>query len=216
MATENKLNFGDCTLPLLDKVFGLRRAESSNVLDQWLQRASAIELSDFEKQSCIELRSLLRLNVDSWKEQEISLHFIGPLFSVVKFTDLYRYNLFAQRHIEAKLNGKTLAGEPDGLIASGYYEPEIPYFAFSEYKRQRDPNGDPIGQCLGAMLVGQTLNQHQQPVYGSYVIGRDWNFMILDDTRYVISRDYSGLSDEVFEILRILKALKEIVIELTA
>ena len=88
-------------------------------------------------------------------------------------SELYRYNLFVQRHIEAKLNDYLLAGEPDGLIASGYYEPEIPYFAFSEYKRQRDPNGDPAGQALAAMLVGQRLNPHPQPVYGCYVIGRD-------------------------------------------
>ena len=213
---EKKLNFNQCTLPLLDKMFGTRQTESSTALDQWIDRALAIELSEFEKQYCIEVRSLLRTNANSWQEQELSLHFIGPMFGIVKFTDLYRYNLFAQRHIESTVNDTLLAGEPDGVIASGYYEPEIPYFAFSEYKRQRDPNGDPIGQALAAMLVGQTLNQHEDPVYGCYVIGRDWNFMVLEKSNYTISRDYSGLSDEVFDILRILKALKEIVIELTA
>lgn len=210
-----KLNFNQCTLPKLDKLFGTRQSETSNVLDRWLNRASAIELSDFEKQNCIELRSLLRTNATSWQEQELSLHFIGPMFSMVKFTDLYRYNLFAQRHIEATIGNTLLAGEPDGLIASGYYEPEIPYFAFAEYKRQRDPNGDPFGQALAAMLVGQTLNEKKHPVYGCYTIGRDWNFMVLDGLSYTESRDFSGLSDEVFDILRTLKALKEIIIELT-
>lgn len=213
---ENKLNFNQCTLPLLDKTFGLRRATMSVVLDDWLQRASSIELSGFEHQYCMELQSLLLANTDSWQEQELSLHFIGPMFSIVKFTDLYRYNLFAQRHIEAVLNNYLIAGEPDGLIASGYYEPEIPYFAFAEYKRQRDPNGDPAGQALAAMLVGQALNQKQQPMYGCYVIGRDWNFMVLDGSHYTVSRDFSALAHEVFDILRILKALKTIIIELTA
>lgn len=184
-------------------------------MDEWLLRATKIELPDFEQQYCSELRSLLRTNADSWQEQELSLHFIGPLFSVVKFTVLYRYNLFAQRYIETQINDIVLAGEPDGLIASGYYEPEVPYFAFSEYKRQRDPNGEPIAQALGVMLVGQTLNQQTDTVYGYYVVGRDWNFMTLEGKHYSISRDYSGLSDEVFEILRILKVLKEIIIELT-
>lgn len=103
----------------------------------------------------------------------------------------------------------------NGLIASGYYEPEIPYFAFSEYKRQRDPSGDPAGQALAAMLVDQTLNQQHQPVYGCYVIGSDWSFMVLEGTHYTISRDLSGLSAEVFDILRMLKALKIIIIDLT-
>lgn len=213
---ETKLNFNQCTLPLLDKTFGLRNVVSSSVLEDWLQQAATIELSAFEEQYCLTLQTLLRANTNSWQEQELAMHFIGPLFTVVNFTDLYRYNLFAQRHIEARIDTYLLAGEPDGLIASGYYEPEIPFFAFAEYKRQRDPNGDPAGQALAAMLVGQVLNQKQAPVYGCYVIGRDWNFMVLEGTHYAISRDYSGLSDEVFLILRVLKALKAIVIQLTA
>lgn len=212
---ETKLNFNQCTLPLLDKTFGLRNVVSSSVLDDWLQRAATVELSDFEEEYCLTLQNLLRANTNSWQEQELAMHFIGPLFTVINFTDLYRYNLFAQRHIEARIDTYLLAGEPDGLIASGYYEPEIPFFAFSEYKRQRDPNGDPAGQALAAMLVGQVLNQKHTPVYGCYVIGRDWNFMVLEGAHYAISRDYSGLSDEVFTILRILKALKTIIIELT-
>lgn len=213
---ETKLNFNQCTLPLLDKTFGLRNVVTSTVLEQWLQRAATIELTAFERQYCLTLQSLLRTNTNSWQEQELALHFIGPLFALVNFTELYRYNLFAQRYIEARVGGYLLAGEPDGLIASGYYEPEIPYFAFSEYKRQRDPNGDPAGQALAAMLVGQILNQQQFPVYGCYVIGRDWNFMVLEGTHYAISRDYSGLSDEVFTVLQILKALKAMIVELTA
>jgi hypothetical protein len=87
-----KLNFNQCTLPLLDKLFGLRRTTSSPILDQWLTQASHIELSAFERQYCLELQSLLLANTDSWQEQELSLHFIGPMFTIVKFTELYRYN----------------------------------------------------------------------------------------------------------------------------
>ena len=52
-------------------------------------------------------------------------------------------------------------------------------------------------------------------VYGAYVVGSDWRFMVLDDHQYMISRDYSALSDEIYAILRILKALKQIVLQLT-
>jgi len=46
-----------------------------------------------------------------------------------------------------------LSGEPDGIIATGFREPEIPPMpAFTEYKRQLDPNGDLVGQTLAAML----------------------------------------------------------------
>jgi len=71
-----------------------------------------------------------------------------------------------------------LSGEPDGIVATGYWEPKIPLFAFSEYKRLIDPNGDPAGQCLAAMLVGQALSEEPHPLYGCYVIGNAWRFLV--------------------------------------
>lgn len=213
---ENRLNFNQCTLPLLDKTFGLRRALELPALTQWLENGKQHTLSALDHSKLADLQELLLINADNWNEQELSLHFIGPIFSILKFSELYRYNLFAQRHIEAIVQSYLLTGEPDELIASGYYEPEIPYFAFSEYKRQRDPNGDPAGQALAAMLVGKNLNPQPQPVYGCYVIGRDWYFMVLVDHHYAISRGHNALQTEALvDILCILKALKVRIIELT-
>ncbi|MEZ4860377.1 MAG: hypothetical protein R3C14_03690 [Caldilineaceae bacterium] len=213
---SNMLHFSQCTLPLLDKTFGLRNVQTLAALDDWLQRSTAVRLSELDLNKLADLQDLLQVNANSWNEQELSLHFIGPIFSIVKFTDPYRYNLFAQRHIEALVDDYLLKGEPDGLIASGYYEPEIPYFAFAEYKRQRDPNGDPAGQALAAMLVGQQLNPKPDPIYGCYVIGRDWFFMVLQDNHYAISNGHNALQrPELIEILCILKVLKTIVGELT-
>jgi|688.fasta_scaffold123502_3 hypothetical protein len=48
-----------------------------------------------------------------------------------------------------------------------------------------------------------------------YTIG-NWTFMLLDNHHYAISRDYSALSHELFDIFRTLKALKEIVLGFTA
>jgi hypothetical protein len=52
--------FRQCTLTLLDKLFGLRQGFVSAMLDQWLQGQST--LSDYEQQTLQELRSLLHLN----------------------------------------------------------------------------------------------------------------------------------------------------------
>lgn len=217
MSTEKKkFLFGSATLPKVDDTFGLRRILQSNTLDTWLQDSQSTQLTDFENSYCQMLQKRLLANIDSWQEQELSLHFIGPMFTIVDFTELYRYNLFAQRYIEVETNDFILSGTPDGLIASGYYEPKVPYFTFAEYKRQRDPTGDPAAQALAAMLAGQVLNGEPiKPMYGCYVIGTNWKFMILDDKHYCISRDYSALSHEVYDILKILKALKDIIIERT-
>jgi hypothetical protein len=214
-----KYIFRQCTLTKLDKLFGLRQVFASATLDQWLQ--SEIPLSDYEAKTLHELRSLLVLNAPGWNEQELALHFIGPLLSLVHFTEPYRFNLFAERQISAVIPTSAdeieLSGAPAGIIATGFREPEIPMFAFTEYKRQLDPEGDPAGQTLAAMLVGQRLNPNPIPLYGCYVIGRDWFFMVLEQNHYVISHGHNALQPpELEDILRIFKNLKRIILDLTA
>jgi hypothetical protein len=209
-----KLRFSDCTLTLMDRRFGVRRVLAHPTMEQWLQ--SYFVITEHEKSSLQALQQTLMLNVEGWNEHELSLRFIGPFLSLVQFTEFYRFNLFAQRHIGVVIDDTELSGEPDTIIATGYREPEIPMFAFTEYKRQIDPQGDPAGQTLAAMLVGQVLNGNHHPVYGCYVVGSDWRFMLLDGKHYLISRDYSALSDEIYDILRILKALRAIIVDLTA
>jgi hypothetical protein len=208
-----RLRFSDCTLTLLDRKFGVRRELSNPSLDRWLQ--ASIPLTELDKSKLRELQEMLLLNAEGWNEQELSLQFIGPVLTMVRFMEFYRFNLFAQRHIQAVINEVELNGEPDTIIAMGYREPEIPMFAFTEYKRQIDPQGDPAGQTPAAMIVAQALNGDQQPIYGCYVVGSDWRFMLLDGKHYLISRDYSALSDEIYDILRILKALRAIIVALT-
>jgi len=213
-----KYYFRQCTLSTLDNLFGLRKSFSSQTLDQWLH--AELVLSEQEQEMIENFQQLLILNRDAWNEQELSLHFIGPMLALARFTEPYRFNLFAERRISAVVPGVEgdieLSGEPDGIIATGYREPEIPLFAFTAYKRQLDPEGDPAGQTLAAMLAGQALNGNNRPLYGAYVIGSDWNFMVLEGIHYTISRDYSALSTEVFDVLRILKSLKQILLALTA
>jgi hypothetical protein len=57
------------------------------------------------------------------------------------------------------------------------------------------------------MLVAQYLNENSHPVFGCYVIGRTWYFMVLQGSKYAISKDYSCADKEIFDIFRILKSL---------
>ena len=63
------------------------------------------------------------------------------------------------------------------------------------------------------MLAAQQSNNNgnrfaDRPILGSYIIGRDWYFMALVGKEYAISKDFSCVDDEVFDIYRILKGLK--------
>jgi hypothetical protein len=215
--------FSDCTLIYLEKTFALKQVNSSQGLKDWLELRKEMSISDFEREDILLYQDLLKDNILHWNEQELSLHFIGPLFSLVRFTSPERrYNLFAERLVSASVENISnelvqLSGKPDGLVASGYREPESPYFCFTEYKKHREPAGEPEAQCLASLLAGQVLNRPlDKDMYGCFVIGRDWYFMSLSEKEYCISQDFSAATDDVFEIFKILKALKEIVKQRTA
>ena len=219
MATIEK-SFGDCRLAYLEKTFGLRQVRTMEALTDWQERAAKIKPIEKEISFFSILQELLTVNA-SWNEQELSLHFVGPMFSLINFTEPYRFNLFAERFISAPVSNLDkepilLFGKPDEFIASGYREPEVPFFCFNEFKKETEIKGDPAGQALAAMLVGQALNEKNTPIYGCYIIGRDWYFMTLLEKKYSISQDFSAVTDDIFEIFRMLKALKEIIIDLTA
>lgn len=212
-------SLNDCTLVFLEKNFGLRKVRNHESLDEWLRLAAQMEVEEPARLVIPIFQELLIINVESWNEQELSLHFIGPMFSLIRFTEPYRYNLFAEHFIKAdvlNVHGDlvTLSGKPDEMIASGFREPEAPYFCFQEFKRESDPNGDPIGQALAAMLIGQVLNENRHPIYGCYMRGRDWYFMTLSDKHYCISRGYDATTEDVTMIFKVLKALKGMVGEL--
>jgi len=208
----------DWTLAKLERRFGLRQIETHPVLDNLLQQK--VEVSDFERQLLLSLRKRLYDNVLHWNEQELSLHFIGPLLHAVNFSS-YEFNIFAERYLTGQVDGETITGYPDGLIAKGRREPEIPYFCLQEYKHPpfvppdsggiKGGEGDPVGQCLAAMLVAQELNQHHHPVYGCYILRRNWFFMVLQGREYAISHEYDATQDEIFVIFGYLKALKAMI-----
>jgi hypothetical protein len=205
------LNFKDCTLASLEKTFHVKQVYDMPALTAWLQGQA--ELSDFERQTLMTLQRKLILSGHDWNETELAYNFIGPVMAFVDFTT-ERSNFFAERLFSGVVDDIEMSGKPDGMIASGFREPEQPFFCFQEYKKQKDPEGDPEGQALAAMLVAQELNQHQHPVYGAYIVGYDWCFMALQEKQYAISTAYVATKDDVFEIFRILKVLKNIIIAL--
>ncbi len=208
------LTFKQCTISLLEKAFGIEQVRYSDTLDQWLNYQ--IEITESERNNLLEQQDVLIFNILGWNEQELALNFIGPVVAMLRFKSK-KFNLFAERPIEATLttvdgSELTLNGRPDGIIASGFREPEVPFFSFHEHKQELDSSGDPAGQVLAAMLVGQAQNKnHDLPMYGCYIIGQNWYFLVLEGKNYTIASPFSATNNELFDIFRILKALKALV-----
>ncbi len=207
--TMKTSNFRDWELDGLDSAFGLRQVRESQVLDSWLATPCAV--TEFERTFLLRLRKTLILGVDSWNEVELENKFISPLIVFVDF-DNEQFAYFLERELRGVVGDYELFGRVDGMIASGFRNPRQPYFCLNEYKKHLDPTGDPAAQTLVAMLVAQELNERQRPVYGTYIIGRDWFFMVLEGQQYCMSQNYSATKDEIFDIFRILQGLKQIII----
>ncbi len=198
----------------LEESFGLRQIKAIASLESWLAQSAQFETDAFEKQTLARLRDSLNAKADDWNEIELSEYFIGPVLSLVNFnTD--DFSIFSEREISGIVGDYEIFGAPDAMIAKGRRKPKLPYFCFHEYKREFEPKGDPAAQALAAMLVAQEMNGHRLPVYGMYVAGRNWYFMTLQEKEYAISPPFVAvLEDHLIQIMRILKALKAIVIEL--
>jgi len=44
-----------------------------------------------------------------------------------------------------------------------------------------------------------------------YIVGLNWNFMVLNGNEYCISQSYNSEKEEIFDIFSMLKALKYII-----
>jgi hypothetical protein len=80
-----------------------------------------------------------------------------------------------------------------------------------EYKRAIDNEGHPNAQNLVAMLVAREQNSNQKPIYGLFIVGSIWQFMVLNDNEYCISKKYDAAEQSVYEIFSALKGLKFII-----
>ncbi len=206
------INFSKVNKDTLKMKLGLKRIERCPILDLWFERSKTTEITDIEDFMLQKYQKMMIRRVDEWNEFELSEHFLGPIMALVDFNTDY-FSMFAERIFEVQTENFLLTGKPDMMVASGESEPISPYFCLQEYKRQTDPNGNPLFQVISEMYAANQLNATQMPVYGISIIGVKWNFVVLKNNEYCTSYSLSADSDQMFDIYKILKALKDILIE---
>jgi hypothetical protein len=200
-----KSNFREWTLDKIDDAFGLDQVRRLPILDELL--AFPYQLDDYEHRYLNQLRETYFLGGDDWNEAELENKIISPLFVFAQI-DNKKFAYFLERELSITIDEHELSGKVDGMIATGFRNPKKPYFCMNEYKRATDPNGDPKGQALIAMLVAQRLNDSRQPILGCFIVGRHWCFMALVGKEYAISNSLACDDDEIYDIYRVLKSLR--------
>lgn len=193
------------------KAFGLTRLEQPDALRAWLHVEGEIP-PEFQKE-LESLRKLLSVRALSWNETELLVGFIAPFLHTISFRNLAKeLEEFSQRRLELTTDEYGANGVVDWMLARGAFEPQKPYFFLHEYKRFKQRDSDPRGQLLIAMLAAQRTNNDGNPVYGAWIAGVDWRFVLLESDQYSESKAYDATDrEELAKIWLILNKTKYII-----
>jgi hypothetical protein len=187
MAKRRK-SFDDWTAQDIRYTFGIKEKDKSSLLEEWLSKSfvpNAIASSIME-----ERREELNRHFRSWNEDELKFQFIAQIVILAKLHG-EDFSTFSQRNLSAVYKDVLLQGRPEVMVATGIDDPVRPYFFIHEYKPTKQ-TGDPLGQVLAAMLAAFMLNGDEKPIFGCFVIGNTWQFVILEANFYTISRSYDA------------------------
>jgi hypothetical protein len=189
----------------IEQTFDLVKVKDFVLLNNWL--SSTYEVNESQKQLILNLRENLREKADAWNEDELKFFFISPLINVVNYNS-DKYSAFTQRPLSAKIKDVEVSGRVEFMLAKGKQNPREPFFFLHEYKQERKRDNDPLGQLLISMLAAQENNTLKHPLYGCYVIGRFWFFVVLEGDKYATSLAYDATQDDIFQIVASLQEIK--------
>jgi hypothetical protein len=199
--------FQDWTYEDVEDTFNINLTDTDPLAQEWLN--AQYDFSETDKKELAKLANLLLNRINSWNEDELKFFFIGPLVSMVNY-EFNRYKAFTQRPLSARFEkeGYEASGRVEVMLAKGKLNPKQPYFFIHEYKPEKNRDNDPLGQVLIAMVVAKTYNEQQFPLYGCYVAGRNWFFIVLHNDTYSVSRAYDAT--DIIDLTQILSSLIDV------
>lgn len=198
--------------------FGLRDVNTLPSLTEWMQMPIALTARDEERLQ--EIVAYGKRRVAFWGEGDIKLKMLGPLL-LVSNIDNELFSTFSEISVRTHLTTLdnevlSVSGRPDLMIATGEFEPSLPYFCMQEYKPKKK-SSDPRGQTLIALMAARHLNktvlEKPMTLYGAFSVGRDWTFMTLENNEYALSRGFFlDQEQDIYEVVRRFRALKDIIL----
>ncbi|MBL7815191.1 MAG: hypothetical protein JNL70_09275 [Saprospiraceae bacterium] len=199
-------NFENWETQDLETEFGLVQDYNSTLLNDWLSATATFD--DVTKKRLDKLSNKYFEYADYWNEDELKMQGISPILDIVDYSSRV-YTVFSQRPLSATINGIEIGGRVDFMIAKGKQKPIQPYFFIHEYKQEtKRGSSDPKGQLLSELLVAQHRNNVEFPMYGCYVIGRNWFFVVLNGKDYAVSDAFVASQKDIYQIVAILNQVK--------
>ena len=197
----------------LIEMFNLTRLvgnEEHPLMQEWINTQTT--LKEWEKIFFEEITEDLAKKIAGWNEEMLKMNFISHVLLLGHIKETDKYKTYYENTIEATVDNYFLKTKSDMMIAKGILEkPKTPYFYFQEYKKVKEPKRDVTAQLLEAFLISQEKNKNDKPLYGCTVMGRTWEFLIMEKKTYCISQTYDCTKkDDLLQIIAILRKFKEI------
>ena len=173
------------------------------------------ELNSGEQYLFDEITRNLISQIDGWNEEMLKMNFIAQVIILGHLRETKQYKTYYESTIEATVDTHFLKVRADMMVAKGILEiSEIPYFYFQvggtpQYKKEKEPKGDVTAQLVEAFLIAQENNKNNKPLYGCTIIGKYWEFYIMENRTYCISKPYLCTEkDDLLQIIAILRKFK--------
>jgi hypothetical protein len=202
----------DWTSGLLTKTFKLSKVlENYPLLEEWLTVEN--DINDKENAELERIRLPLLKNFNNWNEETLKMKFIALLLNLVNYDEIGDFQTLFDAEVKGVVDNIELKCIADFTVAKTIEDLiESPYFYFHEYKRKKNKSDDPIAQVLIPSLIAQEMNADHKPIYGCYVIGEMWYFMLLNNREYAIDKGLNALKfEELQKIYLVLKKVKHII-----
>lgn len=192
----------------------LSTQSNTNLLKEWLNTTTILSSEDATTVSNLAQEALE--NVENWNEEDLKMNFIAFIIAISGLKSNDKFRSLYEKTVQATVEGHFLKTKTDFMIAKGVMDlVKVPYFHFQEYKKEKDPNGDPLAQLVEAFLIAQEKNKNGKPMYGAYVVGRFWYFVTMEGKNYCVSNAYNSTEEkDLIQIIAILRHFK-IILEAT-
>ena len=187
---------------------------NTNLLKEWLNTTTILSSEDATTVSNLAQEALE--NVENWNEEDLKMNFIAFIIAISGLKSNDKFRSLYEKTVQATVEGHFLKTKTDFMIAKGVMDlVKVPYFHFQDYKKEKDPNADPLAQLVEAFLIAQEKNKNGKPMYGAYVVGRFWYFVTMEGKNYCVSNAYNSTEEkDLIQIIAILRHFK-IILETT-
>ena len=191
-------------------LFGLQRMPipDSDLMDEWT--AATTTLSEVEQPVFDRILDRAKREIVGWKEEALKMNFIAFVLDLGHLNTFKDLKTYYDEAISATVEGHFLKTKSDFMLAQGILDlPQVPYFHFQEWKKHKDPNGDPTAQLIEAFIIAQEKNKNGLPMYGATVVGKIWEFYIMEGKTYYISNIYDCTDrDDLMKIIAMLRKFR--------